>query len=282
MNAPEYETLYAFGGSCMVEHAVDVARLNEICNLLGLDTMSTGNLVAVAIKARELGRLPEGPKAGDVEGISRLLHEIALRSTFVGDTLAEGMDWALAVFDMRDWSITTKGLDPAGYEPRRLRGMALSYAVSPRGACHLRATFYKPELSGLLEGLDEDAYVDTYIDWENRMLLLDSLTMCRFWRDLLSWDFLTAAAAQLHGDQVTKEELQDLCTEILTRIRRLNLALGITPADDTVAERFFRQPTDKAPALDRDELERRVRLYWRKRGWGDEGYPPGAETVVAV
>ena len=67
------------------------------------------------------------------------------------------MDDALAVFGMSEWSITSKGMDPAGYEPRRLKGMALSYAVSVRGACHLRATFYKPELGGLLEGLDDDA-----------------------------------------------------------------------------------------------------------------------------
>lgn len=83
---------------------------------------------------------------------------------------------------MQEWSITSKRLDPAGYEPRRLKGMALSYAVSVRGACHLRATFYKAELAGLLDGLDDEAYVGTYIDWEDRMLIQDGLTMCRFYR----------------------------------------------------------------------------------------------------
>ena len=52
--------------------------------------------------------------------------------------------------------------------------------------------------------------------------------------------------------------------------------MGVTPADDTVAERFFRDPTDIDPPLDRQELERRVRLYWVKRGWGEKGYPPAA------
>jgi aldehyde:ferredoxin oxidoreductase len=274
IHGPEYETLYAFGGSCMVEHALDVAKLNERCNLLGLDTMSTANLAAVAIKARERGHLSEGPVAGDVEAIGRLLDEIATRSRFLGDTLAEGMDWALAVFDMKELSVTSKGLDPAGYEPRKLKGMALSYAVSPRGACHLRATFYKPELGGLLEGMDDETYVGTYIDWEDRMLLLDGLTICRFYRDLLSWEFLASAATQLNGEPVGRPELEQLSTETLTRIRRLNMAFGLSPADDTVAERFFTEPTDKAPALDRAELERRVRIYWVKRGWGEEGYPP--------
>jgi aldehyde:ferredoxin oxidoreductase len=281
IHGPEYETLYAFGGSCMVEHALDVAKLNERCNLLGLDTMSTANQVGVAIKARERGRLAEGPAAGDVEAIGRLLAQIATRASFLGDTLAEGMDSALAVFDLKELSVTSKGLDPAGYEPRKLKGMALSYALSPRGACHLRATFYKPELGGLLEGMDDDTYVQTYIDWEDRMLLLDGLTMCRFYRDLLSWDFLASAATQLNGEPVGKSELEELSTETLTRIRRLNLAFGLTPAADTVAERFFAEPTDKAPALDRAELEQRVRIYWAKRGWGGYGYPAGMEPAAA-
>jgi aldehyde:ferredoxin oxidoreductase len=282
IHGPEYETLYAFGGSCMVEHAYDVARLNERCNLLGMDSISTGNLAGVAIKAREAGRLPDGPAAGDTEAILDLLDQIATRSTSTGATLAEGMDEALAVFGMSDRSVTSKGLDPAGYEPRRLKGMALSYALSPRGACHLRATFYKAELGGLLKDLNDDAYVDMYIDWEDRMLLADSLTECRFWRDFLSWDFMSSATQQLSGEPVSKEALRALCDDTLTRIRRLNLAFGMAPSADTVAERFFTEATDKAPALDREELERRVRLYWIKRGWTELGYPPGVEPVRAV
>jgi aldehyde:ferredoxin oxidoreductase len=301
IHGPEYETIYAFGGSCSVQHPRDVAELNEHCNRLGLDTISTGNLVASAIKARELGlvgappaagaaRAPaagdapaadaapaatDAPAAGDVEAITALLGAIARRSTSLGDLLARGMDEALAGLGMPEWSITTKGLDPAGYEPRGMKSMAFSYAVGVRGADHLRATFYKAEFAGMLEGLDDDAWVQTYIDFEDRMLLLDSLTMCRFYRDLLTWELIPIAVAELHGAPVTKEQLERLSTETITRIRRFNLRCGATPADDTVAERFFRESTDRAPALDRAELERRVRIYWAKRGWGAEGLPQG-------
>ena len=274
LHGPEYETIYAFGGSCMVEHVRDVAKLNERCNMLGMDTISSGNLAAVAIKGRQAGRMPDGPTPGDVEGIGRLLEEIATRATPTGNVLAEGMDDALAAFSMREWSVTSKRLDPAGYDPRKLKGMALSYALSVRGACHLRATFYKPELMGLLDGMDDDTYVGTYIDWEDRLLLLDSLTMCRFYRDFMGWDHIVSAAGQLNGAPVTKEQLERLSTETITRIRRLNLASGLRPASDTVAERFFLEPTDTAPALDRDELRRRVSVYWAKRGWTEEGLLP--------
>jgi len=274
LHGPEYETIYTFGGSCMVQHARDIAKLNERCNLLGIDTISGGNLAAVAIKARGLGKIDQGPAPGDVEGIARLLDEIATRSTPLGEILAQGMDDALDSLGMSEWSITSKHLDPAGYEPRRLKGMALSYAVNVRGACHLRATFYKAELGGLLEGLDDETYVRTYIDWEDRMLLLDGLTMCRFYRDFMTWERLASCVEQLNGAPVSREELEVLSNETVTRIRRLNLAFGATPADDTVAERFFREPTDCAPALDRDELHRRVRLYWSLRGWTEEGLLP--------
>lgn len=270
---PEYETIYTFGGSCLVQDARGVMKLNELCNRLGLDTISAGNLVAIAIKAGQLGVTADAPEAGDVQAIGALLEAMARRSTPLARTLALGMDDALAQLGMSDWSITSKRLDPAGYEPRRLKGMALSYAVSVRGACHLRATFYKAELGGQLDGLDDDAYVQTYVDWEDRMLLLDSLVMCRFYRDLMEWPRIISAVSQLNGSPVTQGQLQDLCTETITRIRRLNFAFGATPAEDTVAERFFREPTDRAPALDRAELERRVRLYWLKRGWDEDGLP---------
>jgi aldehyde:ferredoxin oxidoreductase len=281
IHGAEYETLYTFGGSCMVEHALNVARLNERCNLLGMDSISAGNLAAIAIKARQAGRLAEGPKPGDTEALLDILEQIATRSTAAGDTLADGMDRALAAFGMSDRTITSKGLDPAGYEPRRLKGMALAYALSPRGACHLRATFYKAELGGLLKDLDDETYVATYIDWENRMLLMDSFTMCRFYRDLLFWEFYESAAAQLKGEPVTEKELESLCDETLARIRKLNLAFGMTPSADTIAERFFTESTDKAPPVDRAELERRVRLYWIKRGWTETGIPNGARQPAA-
>ncbi len=274
LHGPEYETLYTFGGSCMVEHAADVARLNERCNMLGLDTMSTGNLVGAAIKAGELGLVDDAPGPGDVAGISRLLSEIATRSSSIGEALAQGLDEALAHFGMGEWSITSKRLDPAGYEPRRLKSMALSYALSVRGACHLRATYYKAELGGLLTGLEDDAFVQTYIDWEDRMLISDSLTLCRFYRDFMTWDRLVSSASQLNGAPLTKEALEKISTDTITRIRRLNLTFGSTPAEDTVAARFFQDPTDTAPALDREELERWVRIYWAKRGWTEDGLVP--------
>ncbi len=103
-------------------------------------------------------------------------------------------------------------MDPAGYEPRRLKGMALSYALSPRGACHLRATFYKPELGGLLEDLDDDTYVETYIDWEDRMLLWTASPCAASIAICSRWDFLTSADDPVERGAGGKAELEELST----------------------------------------------------------------------
>jgi aldehyde:ferredoxin oxidoreductase len=96
--------------------------------------------------------------------------------------------------------------------------------------------------------------------------------MCRFYRDFLPWETLATIAGQLNEAPVSVEELRALANDVTDRIRVLNTKCGAVPADDTVAERFFREATDKAPALDREELARRVRIYWLKRGWTEDGY----------
>ena len=140
-----------------------------------------------------------------------------------------------------------------------------------RGACHLRATFYKPELSGMLEGLDDDQFVDTYVDWEDRVTIMDTLTVCRFYRDLLPWERIVPIVTELNGAPVTVEQLKTLARDTITRIRALNFAFGATPADDTVAERFFREATDKAPALDRPRMQKWVAVVLAAAGLDERG-----------
>ena len=111
--APEYETLYAFGGSCMVEHALDVARLNERCNLLGIDTISGGNLAAVAIKARQAGRLPRRPRPRRHRGHHAASSRRSPRAPPPPET-SSPRAWTTLwrVFGMSDRSITIQGPGP--------------------------------------------------------------------------------------------------------------------------------------------------------------------------
>lgn len=275
VHGPEYESLYSFGGLCMVEHARDVLFLHEECNRLGMDTMSGGNLVSLAMKAAATGRLAESdaPAPGDTAAIADLLRHMADRDTALGDLLSRGIREASAALGMADEAIHVKGMEPAGYDPRSLRGMALAYATSPRGACHLRATFYKPILAGMVKDKDARGTAEVFVDFEDRMFLYDCLIMCRFYRDFLTWEDLATVTSELGGTPIEASALQSLAGDLLTRVRRLNFAMGLTAADDTLPKRFFTESLDDKPPIGERELGDWLDAYFEIRGW-PEGTPP--------
>ncbi|MBW2082262.1 MAG: aldehyde ferredoxin oxidoreductase family protein, partial [Deltaproteobacteria bacterium] len=149
LEGPEYETIYAFGGLCLIDSIEEIAYLNDICDRQGMDTITAGNLCAFTIEAARRGKIDYVIDYGDVDAIATLLKKIARRED-IGDILARGIKFAAKEWDLEDIAVHVKGLEPAGYDPRALKGMGLAYATSDRGACHLRATFYKPELSGMI------------------------------------------------------------------------------------------------------------------------------------
>ena len=272
IKGPEYETLYAFGGLCMVEQAEDV-----LLHPRAMQPPGHGHH-----QRRQPGRAsPSGPGSparrddapapGDVPAIHALLEAMAHRSTPLGDLLAHGIRAAAAQLGMADEAVHVKGMEPAGYDPRALRGMALAYATSPRGACHLRATFYKPILGGLTKDLDPAGVAALFVDFEDRLFLFDCLTLCRFYRDFLTWEDLLVATSELAGRPVSREEVQALIGDLHTRLRRLNFAMGLSAADDTLPRPFMEDPLDGKEPIGADELGDLLSEYWTLRGWGPQG-----------
>ena len=106
--------------------------------------------------------------------VADLLKKIVKREG-VGGLLAEGIRVASAELGLEDIAIHVKGMEPPGYDPRALKGMGLAYAVSDRGACHLRSTFYKPELAGMIDPEQIEGKAELFIDFEDRCTLFDCL-----------------------------------------------------------------------------------------------------------
>ncbi|MGQ9825761.1 MAG: aldehyde ferredoxin oxidoreductase family protein, partial [Desulfotomaculales bacterium] len=186
IEGPEYETIYAFGGLCCINRLEEIIYLNDICDRLGLDTISAGNLVALAMEARERGIGPDFPRYGDTNGAARLLEEMACRKG-TGAVFADGIVRAAKALGLENIAIHVKGLEPAGYDPRVLKGMGLGYATSARGACHLRATFYKPELAGIIPPSATEGKAALYVEYEDRLTVFNTLINCVFYRDMLQW-----------------------------------------------------------------------------------------------
>ncbi|MFC1896395.1 aldehyde ferredoxin oxidoreductase family protein, partial [Thermodesulfobacteriota bacterium] len=273
IEGPEYETIYAFGGLCMIEDMGEIAYLNDLCDRLGMDTITAGNLCAFAIEAVRRGRVEYPIAYGDSEGVAALLKHMAGRIG-IGDVLAEGIAVAARAWGLDDIAVHVKGLEPAGYDPRVLKGMGLAYATAGRGACHLRTTFYKPELSGMIDPGAVEGKAELLVEFEDRLTLFDSLILCRFYRDMYDWDALSQVISLTTGTRLSREALRQRAVAITTMTRKFNLREGMTANQDRLPNRLHREPLPSGHGLTEDELERMLVDYYRLRGWDQDGIPP--------
>lgn len=264
---PEYETIYAFGGLCMVKSIEEIIYLNDLCDRLGMDTITAGNLAAFAIEASKSGKIKEKLDYGDADGIAEILQKIAYQRG-VGQILSAGVRHAAAVWGMEEKAIHVKGLEPAGFDPRVLKGMGLAYATSDRGACHLRATFYKSELSGQIDPDQVKGKAKLFIDYEDKMTLFDTLILCRFYRDLISWNDLEEIIRFTCGLSLNKGKLKRLASKVIDLARNFNQREGLTKKEDKLPRRFFREVLGESrKTIQPQELEFMLKEYYQLRGW---------------
>jgi len=272
IEGPEYETIYAFGGLCLIDSIEEIAYLNDICDRLGMDTITAGNLCAFAVEASRRGRIDEKIEYNDVDAIAGLLEKIARREG-IGDVLARGIKHAARVWDLEDIAVHTKGLEPPGYYHHTLKGMGLAYATSDRGACHLRATFYKPELAGMIPPDQIEGKAQLFVEFEDRLAIFDTLILCRFYRDLYLWDKLSNMIRLTTGLDYDELELKARAKAVADIVRHFNLREGLEPEDDRLPKGFYRESDGDNP-LTPEELESMLTDYYRLRGWDEAGKPP--------
>ncbi len=272
LEGPEYETIYAFGGLCQIDSIEEIAYLNDICDRLGMDTITAGNLCAFAIEAKRRNRIDYQIDYGQVDAIAALLHEIAGKNG-VGAILAEGILPAAATWGLEDLAVQVKGMEPAGYDPRVLKGMGLTYATSDRGACHLRTTFYKPELSGMIDPDTTTGKAEMLIDFEDRLTIFDTLILCRFFRDLYPWEVLVELLQKVIGDDYDKLRLQETAARIADLIRNFNLREGMRPDADRLPGQLHKRLEDSGKVITETELNVMLKDYYDLRGWTTEGAP---------
>jgi aldehyde:ferredoxin oxidoreductase len=264
---PQYETIYAFGGLCMVTSIEEIIYLNDLCDRLGMDTITAGNLVAFAIEASKKGKIREKLYYGDADAIADVLRKMAYHEG-IGRVLSQGIRHAAAAWGMEKDAIHVKGLEPAGFDPRVLKGMGLAYATSDRGACHLRATFYKSEINGQIDPNRIRGKAKLFVDYEDKMTLFDVLILCRFYRDLITWKDLQDIMKYACDLTLKKSQLKQMASSILNLPRSFNHQEGMTRREDNLPRRFFREVLqDTRKAIHPKDLELMVKEYYQLRGW---------------
>ncbi|SFQ98046.1 aldehyde ferredoxin oxidoreductase family protein [Desulfoscipio geothermicus] len=267
VEGPEYETIYAFGGLCSLNSLDQVAYMNDLCDRLGMDTITAGNLVALVMEGAERGLIDAPVKYGDAAAVAELLKQMAERKG-LGETLSLGIKEAAKQLKLEDIAIHVKGMEPPGYDPRVLKGMGLAYATSARGACHLRATFYKPELAGMIDKSTTEGKAELFIDFENRLTIFNTQILCVFFRDLIPWETLVDLNKAVTGLEYTQQDLEAIANRIITATREFNLQQGIGREYDTLPPRFFKEKiNDGQDGITPEELNKMVDDYYRLRGW---------------
>ena len=273
IEGPEYETIYAFGGLCEVDSIEEIAYLNDLCDRLGMDTITAGNLAAFTMEASRQGKIDYQIDYGQVDRIAELLNDIAYRRG-VGDTLAMGIKVSARAWDMEDQAIHVKGLEPAGYDPRVLKGMGLAYGTSDRGACHLRTTFYKPELAKMIDPDQIEGKAEMLAEWEDRLTVFDTLVLCRFYRDLYQWEDLAVMIKGVTGLDLDRESMRFIAGGITDNTRRFNIQEGLTWEDDWLPKRFTTEALPETGKIIKEEqMKQLLKDYYRARHWDERGCP---------
>ena len=282
----EYETLFALGPLCGIEDPEVVLQAARLCDLHGLDTISTGGTLAWAMECAEKGLLPEAPggslRFGDGDALLAAIPAIARRDG-LGALLAEGSRRAAMQVgkEAMYWAMHVKGLELPGYEPRSLKTMALGLAVSPRGACHNRSGAYEADFSGQVDRFSADPGRGALVvASEDFAAVLDSLIICKFLRKCFT-DFYAEAAdllSKVTGWSCSEVELRRVGERIHTLKKLFNLREGWQPKDDWLPQRLLSEtlPTGVAQGvgLTAAELREMVQGYYQSRGWDESGSIP--------
>ena len=171
--------------------------------------------------------------------------------------------------DLKGVAVHVKGMEPAGYDPRKLKGMGLTFATTARGACHLRTTFYKAELAGISDPAQIEGKAALVTEWEDRLCIMDTMIYCRFYRDLCQFPFLTDVVNAIIGTDYTVDEVRAIGAKIITMTHDFNLGRGFGAEKERLPEWITSRPQadNEELTLSAEELEQMRSDYYAARGW---------------
>jgi aldehyde:ferredoxin oxidoreductase len=271
VEGPEYETLCLAGSICEINDLEKVIHFNRLCDDYGLDTMSCGNTIGLAMELTEKGRHNFDLSFGQAKEYLDVVAEIATLSTERGKDLSLGAKKLAEKYDSLDLVAESKGLEIPAYEPRGNYGMGLAYATSERGACHLRAFPLEAE-----DPFDISTLAQEVIDGQNFNAIKWSMCICDFWGSVtheIMAELLTAGL----GEEVRTEDLALAGERIWNLTRLFNLRSGLSAQDDYLPAKIMEQPLEKGPhagrVFSKDDFDAAKKIYYQLRGWGDNGVP---------
>jgi aldehyde:ferredoxin oxidoreductase len=309
---PEYETIGTFGSYCGIDDLAAISKANEICNMYGVDTISCGATIAFAMECFENGVIGLSEtggidlRFGNADAMIETLWQIVDNKGELGSVLSQGSAHAAQVWgpDAEDFLITVKNQEAPAHMPQAKKSLALIYAVNPFGADHQSSEHdpgYEPEASSLslgrLKALDlKDP--PPYGDFGPEMVrfatytqiffsMLDTVELCQFvWGP--SWTLYgpgetVELVKAVTGWNVSLFELMKVGERRLNLLRAFNAREGFSRKDDKLPKKFFKPLVGTGPtagaAVDRDQFEAALDVYYAMLGWTANGIPTRAKLA---
>ena len=306
---PEYETLCAFGAGCGVLETEPVIKANELCNIYGMDTISTGSVIQWAMECYERGVLSQPDLDGlelhwgNGQAMVEMVKKIAFREGF-GNILAEGVKRAAEHVggDTYKWAIEAKGLEQSRVDTRSAKAYALAFAVNPRGPDHLHtetiAEFgMSREARALIKKITGDEkYASPHLTEKRAEIVLwheDCFALC----DCLGFCCIVATAlygvtpqlmAKLFstatGYDISEKAIMNAGRRIVTLEKCFNVRLGASRKDDTLPWRMMNEPSpDRPNAINsQEELDGMLDEYYSLHGWDKNTSWPTKATLIQL
>lgn len=279
---PEYETLGLCGSNCGIGNVEAVVKFVEDCDRLGLDSISAGNVVALAMDLFEKGVLTKKDtdglnlKFGNEEAYAKMPSMIANRKA-IGNILADGAKRAAKKIGKGAEKLTVevKGLEYPAYDPRGTIGMALAYATSDRGACHLRAWPVAADAYGSQDPWNPEGKAAICVEDQTRTSVKWSFIFCDFYS--VNFPNMAKYYSAVTGVPSSEEHLRKVGRRIWNLTRAFNVREGFTRKDDTMPERIEKEPLPdgkpKGHVVPRADFEKMLSEYYKLWGWDDQGRP---------
>ncbi|MCP4576126.1 MAG: aldehyde ferredoxin oxidoreductase [Deltaproteobacteria bacterium] len=236
----EYETIWSMGGMIGNDDLDSIAKLDFLCDDIGLDTINTGVAVAVAMDA---GHKSFGDGAAAIE----MVEEVA-KCTEFGKIIGNGPD-AVGKHFGHDRVPTVKGQSMAAYDPRAIQGMAVTYATSPMGADHTAGWVVDQNLEafgGTINPLGAEGQVQASRDTQIHMAAVDTVGICDFAQSGLAVPDGMANVFKMisakSGEPFIEEDWTALGLRVLKAEREFNRKAGFTNKDDRLPTMFYKEP----------------------------------------
>ena len=285
---PEYETTYSFGSDCLIDDLEVIAKAHQICEEYGMDTISAGCTMAFAMECYEKGLIKkedtEGIELnfGEGEGMLKVLEKIGRREG-IGKLLAEGTKRVATKLGggSEDFAMNVKGLEFAAWMPQRMRGIALTFATSNRGACHKRAPI-GAELMGKIPMEEIKGKAEVVKDIQDTVNAIFTLVSCRFAEFELPKEMFVRLLNFASGLNYNLEEFIKVGEKLWNLERLFNIGAGLTKKNDQLPSRCFDPLPIKVGEvrMKKDDFEYMLKEYYKVRGWDTNGVPKKAKLKL--